>query len=127
MLEGQAWVWARVDDFYEDESSWSGSYSVELLDGQKRCVAIPRNQRSADARTRWRHCATVLRGLCVASFACVARAFACVARAIAFVTRAAVVRRGLCPLLTFHALSVSNRYYLETGDLRQVQRRLAGG
>lgn len=36
VLEHQAWVWARIDDYVEDESSMYGSYSVELLDGQKR-------------------------------------------------------------------------------------------
>ena len=47
VLEGKgarsAWVWARVDDFQRDEGNTfgfnTGSYIVELLDGEKRCAS----------------------------------------------------------------------------------------
>ena len=36
VLEKQVWEWARVDDYFEDDSSPFGSYSIELMDGRKR-------------------------------------------------------------------------------------------
>jgi len=35
MLERQAWVWALVDEYFE-EDGYTYSYSVALMDGQKR-------------------------------------------------------------------------------------------
>ncbi|KAL1496208.1 hypothetical protein AB1Y20_016439 [Prymnesium parvum] len=35
VLDQKEWVWARVDDFYLDDSSMYGTYSAELLDGRK--------------------------------------------------------------------------------------------
>eukprot|EP00966_Prymnesium_polylepis_P117190 2707862-Prymnesium_polylepis.1 len=41
VLERQTWVWARIEEYTEDGSSTYGTFSVELIDGQKRCGKTP--------------------------------------------------------------------------------------